>query len=246
MPGPHYLVPPTVDLSTVVNLMPEHTHRAAMLPTTPVICVNRGPRTLDDKYDGDDYVIPPYVQFQVSFAAALHFQRRQIVPGTRNPDVQAAGVQYVSWIGILGIDPDEACAVFTDEELALFGESAEGLNRALLPTAADREATAHQTKTLGRQLPGMGLTPSAQAMSTGMASGALHQDIIGGSPENRDALLAKVEGSDAVTEDQAGRTGGFVKPTEAALRVQSDAAPRQRDLAAPPAPPIGRRRGGPQ
>jgi len=254
MPGQQYIVPPTIDQSQIVNLLPEHTNRAPLLPTTPVVCVNRGPRTLEDKYDGDDYVIPARTLFQVTFAAAQHFQRRQIVPGTRNPDPNSPGVQYVSWIGIVGIDPPEACEVFTDEELELFGESAEGLNRALLPTAVDRNAQVHSTKALGRQLPGMGLVPSAQAMSGGGAGHPL-QEIVGGSEENREALglmdpvdpdlkrphMRKVEGSDAKVDEAQGAGAGFQKPSEASLRVASDETPRQRDLA-PPAPPIGRQR----
>lgn len=88
-----------------------------------VVCINRGRKPLIDTFDAR-HVEMPAGFFEIEYGAAKHFQRRLIVPGTK---VNAA--EFVSWIGILGVNPPELCEPFTDEELGRFGENIEALSR---------------------------------------------------------------------------------------------------------------------
>lgn len=181
--GRQYQPPANLDRSKVVNLMPQFTVQAELDPTTPVTCLNRGPKMLEDKHDGFDYQIPPHAVFEVSYAAALHLQKRLIVPGTKNPDATDTSMpQYVSWIGIYGIDPAGACEPFTDDELARFGEKTEGLNRDLLP---EEDRRVQIVKSAGPAI------VSQQAMGGGL--GKLRQRVEGGSAEMREHAIAPVD-----------------------------------------------------
>lgn len=241
MAGKPYQAPENIDRSKVVNIMPEHARGTEMKPWTPVICVNRGPTRITDKYDGNDYEIEPYMLFEVTYGAALHLQKRAIVPGTRNPDLNDPfRPQMISWIGIHGVDPAEACEPFSPQQLEYFGEKVEGLAREMLPSPVARSAEVHATADLSRTLPGQGLTPSAQFAPGGSVGGVV-QELIGGSDELRDAALERVEGSDARAEEADARNKGYQPPAEETLRTRSDDAPKQRD-AAPAAPPIGKKR----
>jgi hypothetical protein len=97
-----------------------------------VLCINRGRRNVEETFDGRHYSIPPG-KFKCRYDAAKHFQRRAIVPGTRN--LAAGG--YQSFIGIirtaderqLPLDPPELTEPYTDEELRAFGEKVEAIDR---------------------------------------------------------------------------------------------------------------------
>ena len=214
---------PTPAQEEVMNLMPEHTLQAKLKPTSPVTCRNRGPRELVDKHDAHEYRIPPFALFTVTYAAALHLQRRQIVPGTRNPSLSDPTLpQFLSWIGIKESDGEAALEPFDEAFLARVGEAKEGLNRAAMPMAADREVEVLGTNDLRRGLPGAGVAPSAQAMSVGRSRPSLE----GGSEEARAAAAAPVKGSDAVQASASAIASGWVPPAdETQLRVKSAPAP---------------------
>lgn len=89
-----------------------------------VLCVNRGRRPLVDTFDGR-HVEMPAGHFYIEYAAAKHFQRRLIVPGSKN--LTSGG--YVSWIGICGVNPPELCEPFTDAELEKLQEKVEAVDR---------------------------------------------------------------------------------------------------------------------
>jgi hypothetical protein len=102
-----------------------------LAPNSRVLCINRGKSPLKDTFNGFHLDVPPGY-FETEYGAALHFQRRLIVPGTRNLEVGG----YVSWIGILGstdgkirVDREEDCEPFSDEELLKFGERIEAIDR---------------------------------------------------------------------------------------------------------------------
>lgn len=123
-----FQMPETTDIA---NLMIDRIDETTVKPNTPVICLNRGRKPLLDTWDGVHVPIP-VGWFKTEYGAALHFQRRLIVPGTRNVEVGG----FISWIAIRGtedgrriIDSDEVCQPFTDEELQNFGESSEGIDR---------------------------------------------------------------------------------------------------------------------
>lgn len=89
-----------------------------------VLCINRGRRPLVDTFDAR-HVEMPAGFFYIEYGAAKHFQRRLIVPGSKN----LADGGYVSWIGICGVNHADQCEPFTDEELERFNESIEAIDR---------------------------------------------------------------------------------------------------------------------
>lgn len=219
-----YTPPANIDLSEVVTLLPAHKQKQELKPDTPVICINRGPHELRDQWDADPYVIPPNARFQVAYAAAKHFQQRLIVPGTRNPNVHdASAPMYVSWIGILGVDPEEACTPFTVDQLAYFGESVEGLNRKAMP-GYDRDVQVRSTSEMARSLDGLGIVASAGARAS---SGGVSQELVGGSDENREAAMAPVEGSDARAEFAKAAATGWTQPEEGSIPDHSAPVPAE-------------------
>jgi hypothetical protein len=126
--GPAFELPP---VDQIANMSVQVIGERKLLPTDIVICINRGNRVLKDTFDGEHREIPPGF-FRTEYGAAMHFQRRQIVPGTRNLEVGG----YVSYIGILGsedgrikVDQEENCQKFTDDELQAYGERIEAIDR---------------------------------------------------------------------------------------------------------------------
>jgi hypothetical protein len=114
---------------------------AKIQPTDIVLVMNRGRKTLYDMFDAREVPMPAGL-FKMEFDAALHFQRRLIVPGTRNVEANA----FVSWLGILGTadgrvshDPPELCEPFSDEQLIAFGEKVEAIDRGAFSSPADRD-----------------------------------------------------------------------------------------------------------
>lgn len=208
--GQNYKLPADFDHSDVVDLTPETQLSAELKPTSMVTCINRGPNEIRDMYDANPYVIPPYAKFRVEYQVAAHLQRRNIVPGTRNPDPNdSSAAQYVPWIAIIGLDPEDTWVPFTVEELARFGESVEGLNRGLLAIAGDREMQVKNTNELRRSLPGMGIAPSGGVMG---GTAKPDQKVFGGTEETRAAALEKVEGSDAVVTSAEALAKGWTPP----------------------------------
>jgi len=201
-----------------------------------VVCVNRGPNRIVDKFNAHDYAIPGFAMFEVEYQAAVHLQRRAIVPGTKNPDPSDPTMpQYVSWLSILGIDTPEACEVFTDEQLARFGESVEGLNRSAFATAEQRNVAYMSTATLRAALPGTGVAASESAMLSSYGGVSYPNQSVDGSPDAVAAALAPVTDSDARVEQEHAQGSGWIPPAAEELKGEASAPP-------PAAPPIGRRK----
>lgn len=211
-----------MDLAQVVDLTPETKAGAELKPETLVLCINRGPKLIRDMFDAQVYEIPPYAEFRVQYQVAAHIQRRNIVAGTRNPDpTDSTKPQYVPWIAIIGLDPEETWQPFTAEELDAFGEPLEGLDRSGM-TAGNRDVTVVSTDAMRKTIPGAGVAASGMAVETG----ARGRQRIEGSPEAVDAALQPVEGSDAVTEALAAAGAGHALPKEEELSVRSAPPPR--------------------
>ncbi len=140
------------DRNTIVDLTMGAVEQAGTLKETDlVICINRGRKALTDMYDGHRREIPPG-RFLMEYGPAQHFQKKCIVPGTRNIEVGG----WVSYIGILGssdgrikVDHEEMCQPFTDEELQSFGERVEGIDRSALSDPNAREVQVIRTPGLG-------------------------------------------------------------------------------------------------
>jgi hypothetical protein len=148
----------------VADLLVERLDEVGLAHDTPVICINRGRNTLDDTFNARHVTIPPGY-FRTEYGAALHFQKRLIVPGTRN--LEQGG--YVSFIGILGsengknkVDDESRCTPFTDEELTKFGEKIEGIDRdalggnakdvQVIPTSIARAQSRNQSASMRPQI----------------------------------------------------------------------------------------------
>lgn len=130
-----------------------------------VVCINRGRTRLLDTFDARHIEIPPGL-FEIEYGAAKHLQRRLIVPGTKN----ITSNEYVSYIGILGVNDDASCEPFTDEQLEVYGEKVEAIDRGfdhgfggvkLVPTNAVRAAS--PTLGMGGRRGSDGIDASAQA-----------------------------------------------------------------------------------
>lgn len=119
----------------VRNLSPQHQRGIKLEPETIVTVIHRGDTPIEDKYDAVDYVIEPgYVD--MPYGAALHFQARAVVPGSRivaatgrSPDGIVKPKQ-ASFLGILNVDPPEKCRPFTEAECAAFDLNPEAVYRA--------------------------------------------------------------------------------------------------------------------
>jgi hypothetical protein len=138
-----YTLPPVE--GTVTNLVPESAGGTQLKPDTTVLCIHRGRHVLVDKFDGIDYRIDPGL-FYAPYGAARHFQRRAVIPGTRNPEINTEQ----SYIGIKGLDPDDMCEPLTDEEVALFGAAVEAIDRGSFSDPADRNTRTIRSGVAGR------------------------------------------------------------------------------------------------
>lgn len=222
--GQKYTLPDGFDQSDVHDLTPESAHSAELKPTSMVICINRGPKPVRDMFDAQTYDIPGHAKFRCEYQVAQHLQRRNIVPGTRNPNpTDSSSPQFVPWIAIIGIDTH--IEPFTLEEMAQFGESVEGLNRNLLPSRAGREVQIAQTDTLRRQLPGAGV-----ALSAGMGGGKPDQQVFG-EPAAVEAALAKVAPGESMASQEAANAiaAGYVTPAN----IEQTSAPAPVDAQKP-------------
>lgn len=219
--GQVYKLPDGFDQTDVVDLTPETQHSAELKPTSMVICINRGPKTIKDMFDAETYEVPPFAKFRCQYQVARHLQTRNIVPGTRNPNpTDSSAPQYVPWIAIIGLDPD--ARAFTDAELEQFGESVEGINRHLVPTRAGREVELAQTDVLRRGLPGLGVTASAAVG----AGGKPDQQVFGDDEAIARALEPVGEGQSLASQDAAAAANaGHRTPTN----VEQTSAPPPRE-----------------
>lgn len=165
-----------------IDLRTQVAQQTKLQPNHPVLCINRGRQMLTDMYDGHPTDIPPG-HFVTEYAAARHFQRRLIVPGTRN--IELGPGAFTSWIGIFGsedgriaVDPPEQCVPFTDEELAHYGEQVEAIDRGALTDPGARAVSIVRTA-----------RASAASTRFGVAPGAI-----------RPVIDASVQGSEAARE----------------------------------------------
>lgn len=110
-------------------------HEQELTHETIVVVVHRGGPTIKDLWDSQEWVIPPGVH-KMPYGIARHFQKRAIVPGTRNPNPEFGG-KAISQLAVVGIDKEENCRPFTEEQLRQF-EFKEGLDRSLYASLAKR------------------------------------------------------------------------------------------------------------
>ncbi|MGE0590910.1 MAG: hypothetical protein AB7G23_03020 [Vicinamibacterales bacterium] len=136
----------------ISNLVPEDSKAAELTPHTSVLVINRGRKPLHDKYDGRDYQIGPGYHW-MPYGAALHFQRRAIIPGTKN--LELGGWQ--SWLGILGVDGADLCEPLSDEELRAVGERVEAIDRHSFSSPEDQQVTTVSTGAARAVAPGQGM-----------------------------------------------------------------------------------------
>lgn len=116
----------------VHQFAPDHLKGVELTPEAIVVIINRHPsKPYRDKFDGINYTIPGGEVGEITYAAAMHFRERSVVPGSRNP----ATHKEDHFIAILNIDPVERCQPFTDEQAALFDALPEAIDRSDDPTA---------------------------------------------------------------------------------------------------------------
>jgi len=119
--------PQLPDGVNVVDLTPATPAQEALTPETIVVVINRGHETLVRKFDGIDYPLHPHTVglIKMPYGAALHFQKHCTVPGTRDAVTSAEQ----SYLGILGIDPEDWCTPFSVAECEAFGQRVEAIQR---------------------------------------------------------------------------------------------------------------------
>lgn len=219
---PRSYVTPQLDGHQVVDLVPEDAKANQLTDETIVTCLNRGRKPVTDMYDGRNYVVPAGF-VRMPYGAAKHFQRRAIVPGTKNLEIGG----FQSWIAIVNVDAPEMCEPFTDEQLTAFGEAVEAIDRSAMSDPADRDVTTVRTSTARASMPGQGLVGGA---------------TMGGGPR-RPVLDAGAQASDAAKDAaehvmDAPETNAAAEDTRAALR-EGWAPPADDGQSASQAPPSG-------
>lgn len=192
--------------------------KSAIDPSEMVICINRGRRVLEDTFNAEHVKIHPGL-FQTQYGAALHFQRRLIVPGTRSAEHKNT---YTSFIGILGtadqriaVDTSDKCRPFTEAELHLMSEQVEAIDRGAISDPAGRSVTLISTSaaraasgSLGGQPLSTGVDGSVQVsdLAREAATHALEPPTES-ETRNAEAMLAAV-GGDGAPEAPMGRGRG--------------------------------------
>jgi hypothetical protein len=134
--GLSYRMPELDTNEAVADLVVQSDKAYELTPETVVLCLNRGNRVLHETFNAEHYQIPPG-KFRMQYGAAVHCQRRQVVPGTR--DIEGHG--FRSFIAIYGVDAEADCVPFTDAELQAFGEKVEAIDRSAMANPADRDVT---------------------------------------------------------------------------------------------------------
>jgi len=197
MSGQTYQQPQLPAGAEVAMLRREDDKANELTPETFVTCINRGRQVLVDMFDSQRYAIPPGY-FQCQYGAALHFQRRQVVPGTRIP-----GQGHKSWIGILNVDKPVMCEPFTDAELEEFGEAVEAINRSALP-GADGDVKYLGTSGARSTLEGEGLV-----------GGGFQSSLGGGAPRPQLNLEADTEAGRSAADTAMQPAGSTARQEEA-------------------------------
>lgn len=126
-------------LGEVQNLQPDSSGVIVIGPETSVLCVHRGREIYRDMFDSRTYSIAPGY-FTAPYAAALHFKKRAVVPGTRNPET-ASETSFIAIIGVAvptregtmkivkPVDDAVDWDPFTDDECREYGHAIEALDR---------------------------------------------------------------------------------------------------------------------
>lgn len=140
----------------VQDLKPVDSGAIALTPDTIVLCRNRGRETYVDKFDSRDYQIGPG-SFTAPYGAALHFKRRAVVPGSRNPET-GFQASFITIIGVVHPKPGGGLKVvrpiddavewdpFTDDECREYGHAVEALDRASMVDPIDSDVTLVPTR----------------------------------------------------------------------------------------------------
>lgn len=154
------------DAADVQQLVRQGIHEVQLTHETPVLCIHRGRRNTvggdpvhhesaarhrdgerepyfegdyKDTYDGNHYIIAPGY-FMAPYGAALHFQRRAVVPGSRNPET-GFQASFIAIIGVVegqpgggfkvlkAVDDQVDWAPFTPEECAQYEVAFEAIDR---------------------------------------------------------------------------------------------------------------------
>jgi hypothetical protein len=137
---------------------------------TKVWVLNRGGGVYEDMYDSQPYEIPEG-KWVISYAAALHFRNRAVVPGTRGGyQSQGLAPKQMSRIAILRpvdwdepLDRPENCVPFTAEQLARMYGAVEALNRSSFDSPAARQVRVIQTEDGLKAVYARGLDPERQS-----------------------------------------------------------------------------------
>lgn len=130
--------PATIPPGAQVALLRRQDEKANKIgPDTLVTVINRGREPLVRKWDGEDYVLPPFTADggtdttptlrQMPYAAALHFQKHCPIPGTRDPLSNTLAAE--SFLGILDTDAPELCVPMTEDECQRAGQAIEAIER---------------------------------------------------------------------------------------------------------------------
>ncbi len=146
-------LPPGV---VVPDLVPSGRSGVELTPATRVQCVNRNCVPITDMWNAVRYEIPPGI-FRVEYGAALHFQKRAVVPGTR---AIATGAEE-SYIGIRNVDPPDWCKQFSLEQLALYATIPEAIDRKAFASQQARNVEIIDMGTARGRAPGMGMVAAA-------------------------------------------------------------------------------------
>lgn len=164
------------NVADIQHLAPQGQLETPLTPDTIVLCIHRGRRQLvegqpvfhaqaaryanlgrepyyvgdyKDTYDGRHYLIAPGY-FRTTYGAALHFQRRAVVPGSRNPETQFQA-SFIAIIGIAEVHPGGGLEVvrpiddraawdpFTDAECQEYEIAGDALDRGSMVNPIDRE-----------------------------------------------------------------------------------------------------------
>lgn len=236
---------PRLDAAAVQQLVPQGQLEMPLTDNTPVLCIHRGRRNrlldgtdeihpqaarhkdgsrehyfvgdLKDTYDGRHYVIAPGY-FSAEYGAALHFQRRAVVPGSRNPE---SGFQ-ASFIAIIGlvepthdggfrvvrpVDPQEDWPPFTDGECQDYSVAGDALNRAEMVNPIERDV---KTISVAERLTGMPQAPEGRLSRGGGGARNRRGPQIEASDPNALAPVAAADNASLrqIAADSAERASG--------------------------------------
>jgi hypothetical protein len=232
------------DAADIQHLAPQGQLEVPLTPDTVVLCIHRGRRTTidgervhhpdaaryanmdreryfvgdyKDTYDGRHYVIAPGY-FRTTYGAALHFQKRAVVPGSRNPETNYQA-SFIAIIGIADVSPSGGLEVvrpiddkaqwapFTDEECGVYEVAGDALDRESMTNPIEREVT---VKSVNEAITGRPATASRVRGGGGPARGRRGTQVEATDPailtpippeENRVLQEAKAAAAERGSED---------------------------------------------